>query len=156
MKNYHLLNSTNESPPTFLKKLTDAVMTSWDSLGSVACKLKEISNNYYEVVLFPALREVYGGKTDGEVIFPGFHFNVGRFIHIFDKSPAPKVTFDSLRKDFIPHLMFRGFIDGVALKIFIMERPPQGQTVSERVYASGPNKGQVEQLNSKFTEENKK
>lgn len=144
MKNYHFLNTTNESAPAFLKKLTDVIMTSWDSLGSVACKLKEVSNNYYEIMFFPALREVYGGKADGEVIFPGFHFNIGKFVHVFDKSPAPKVAFDSLRKDFIPHLIFKGFIDGVALKIIVMECPPQGQSATERVYASGPNKGQVE------------
>lgn len=142
MKNYHFLNSTDKTP-AFLKKLTDAVMTSWDSLGSVAYKLKEI-NGGYEVIFFPALREVYGGKADGEVIFPGFHFNIGKFVHVFDKPSGPKVIFDSLRRDFIPHLMFRGFIDGVALKIIIMECPPEGQNATERVYASGPNKGQVE------------
>jgi hypothetical protein len=138
------LNHNEESTPLFFGKLSAAVGKAWDSLGSVACKLNEVSEGNFEVMFFPALREVYGGKDDGDIIFPGFYFNVGKFVKVFDRSPAPKVAFDSVRKDFITHLMFRGYIDGVCLKVIIMECPPGGQEAVERVYTSGPKKGQVE------------
>ena len=146
MKKDRFLNLNTESPPTFFNKLTDAVTKSWSSLGSVACQFSEVSEGYFELMFFPALREVYGGKDDGDVIFPGIYFNIGKFVKVFDKSPAPKVVFDALRKDFIPHLMFRGYINGACLKVIIMESPPCGLKAVERIYTSGPKKGQVETI----------
>lgn len=144
-KNYRLVNK-NDSPPAFFNRVTDALAKSWNSLGSIACKINEVSDGYFEIMFFPASREVYGGRDDGEVVFPGFHLNVGRFVRVFDKEPSPKVTFDSLRKNYIPHLLFRGHIEGNLVKIAIMESPPSGQTAVERVYTSGPKKGQVEAI----------
>lgn len=146
-KNYRFV-SKNDSPPAFFNRVTDALANSWNSLGSIACKFNEV-NGGFEIMFFPALREVYGGKDDGEVIFPGFHFNVGRFVRVFDKEPSPKVTFDSLRKNYIPHLLFRGYIEGNCVKIAIMESPPSGQAAVERVYTSGPKKGQIEAIKVK-------
>ena len=145
-KGYHFTNSNNLTPPPFFDKLTDAITKAWQSMGSVGCKLNEVSDGSYEVMFFPALREIYGGKSDGEVIFPGFNFNVGLFVRVFDESPAPKVSFDSLRTQFIPHLLFRGYIDGKLIKVNILECPPCGQHPVERVYTSGPKKGQVEAI----------
>lgn len=138
------LHTKNDVTPAFFEKLTTAVGESWKSMGSICCKLNELSDGYYEAMFFPALREIYGGKTDGDVVFPGFHFNVGKFVKLFDKSPAPKVSFDSLRQDFVPHLMFRGYVDGTCLKIIIMEHPPCGEEAVERAYVTGPKNGQVE------------
>lgn len=145
-KDYHFMNSSNASPPPFFGKLIDALSKSWNSLGSVGCKVSEVSEGNYEVMFFPALREIYGGKSDGEVIFPGFNFNVGKFVRVFDNLPAPKVSFDSLRSQFIPHLLFKGYIDGIFLKVNIMECPPSGQEAVERVYTSGPKKGKIEAI----------
>lgn len=135
-----------ETHPNFIVKLTQAVAKSWDSLGSVACKFNEISEGYYEVMYFPAVREIYGGKTDGECIFAGFHFNIGKFVKSFDKSPSVKVAFDALRSDVVPHLAFKGYIDGTCLKVLIMSEPPCGQRAIERIHASGPKRGQVETI----------
>jgi hypothetical protein len=145
-KGYHFINFNHLSPPPFFQKLTDALAHSWKSLGSIGCKLTEVSDGRYEAIFFPALREIYGGKSDGEVVFPGFNFNVGLFVRVFDESPAPKVSFDSLRTQYIPHLIFKGYIDGTFLKVNILECPPNGQYPVERVYASGPKKGQVETI----------
>jgi len=141
MKKHYCLSKT---PPKFFNKLTDVVSRSWTTMGSIACNVNEINDKHYEIMFYPALREIYGGKDDGEVIFPGFHFNIGRFVRVFDSSPAPKVSFDSLRKDYIPHLMFNGYIDGIFTKIAVMESPPSGREAVERIYAIGPRKGQVE------------
>lgn len=145
-KDYRFLNSANITPPPFFEKLTDAVSKSWNSLGSVACKLNQLNDGSFEILFFPALREVYGGKGDGEMVFPGFSFNVGRFVRAFDPSPAPKVSFDSLRTQFIPHLCFKGCIDKVSLKVNILECPPGGQEPVERVYCTGPKKGKIEAI----------
>lgn len=145
-KGYHFTNSNNSPPPPFFERLTDALVKSWSSLGSVGCKLSQVSDGRYEVMFFPALREVYGGKEDGERMFPGFNFNVGLFVRVFDESPAPKVSFDSLRSQFIPHLLFKGYIDGTFVKVNILECPPNGSNPVERVWASGPKKGQVETI----------
>ena len=143
MKDYRFLNSSDAAPPPFFDKLTKAVAKSWDSLGSVGCKIGN-RGDHYEVIFFPALRECYGGQADGEVIFPGFNFNIGRFIRVFDVSPAPKAIFDSLRNQVISHLQFKGCIDGICIKVSILECPPGGQVAVERVYTAGPKKGQVE------------
>jgi len=148
-KNYRFLNSSKSTPPPFFDKLTAAVNKSWDSLGSVGCKISELSNGSFEVLFFPALREIYGGKADGEVVFPGFNFNIGRFVRAFDVSPAPKVTFDSLRSQLIPHLCFKGCIDKVVLRVNILESPPGGMEACERVYCTGPKKGQIEVIKKK-------
>lgn len=138
------LNSAKITPPPFFEKLTEAVFKSWRSLGSVGCKLNELGDGSFEILFFPALREVYGGKDDGEVVFPGFNFNVGRFVRAFDQLPTPKVSFDSLRTQLIPHLCFKGCIDKVNLRVNILECPPGGQEAVERVYCIGPKKGKIE------------
>lgn len=139
MKNYQFLS--NVEPPPFFEKLKNAVDKSWDSLGSVGCKLIK-SKEGYDVMFFPALREVYGGKGDGEMIYPGFNFNIGRFVRVFDK--PPKANFDTLRKCFIPHMQFKGCINGIVCKINILQCPPDNLRAAERVYTTGPNKGKIE------------
>ena len=144
-KNYHFA-SGDSPPPPFFDRLTDSLIKSWKSLGSIGIKINQVSDGHYEVMLYPALREVYGGKGDGEVMFPGFHLNIGSFVRMFDESPAPKVSFDSLRAQFIPHLLFKGYIEGIFVKINVLECPPNGSTPVERLWASGPKKGQVETI----------
>ena len=143
MNEYQILN---DSHPPFLVKLMQFVAKSWTSLGSVACKFNKISEGYYEVMFFPALREVYGGKSDGNCVYPGFNFNVSRFVNSFDKSPRPKVVYDALCSDSISHLLFKGYLDGICLKVSIMSEPPCGQKAIERVHATGPKQGQVEPI----------
>jgi hypothetical protein len=145
-KDYRFLNSSNLTPPPFFTKLTKAVADCWDSMGSVGCKVSETGDKNYEVMFFPALREIYGGKEDGGIVFPGFNFNIGKFVRVFDPSSPPKVSFDTLRSGFITHLLFKGYLDGNALKVRILETPPGGQQAVERVYTSGPKKGQVEAI----------
>lgn len=135
-----------ESHPPFIVKLTQAVSKSWTSLGSVACKFKNISEGYYEVMYFPALREIFGGKSDGNKTYPGFHLNIGKLAKAFDKSPGVKVTYDTLCIDTIPNIKFKGYVDGVCVKVFIMSQPPCGQKAIERIYAVGPKQGQVEPI----------
>jgi hypothetical protein len=145
-KDYCFLNSSNSTPPPFFGKLTKAIGDCWDSIGSVSCKLSEVGDKSYEAMFFPSLREIYGGQDDGGIVFPGFHFNIGKFVRVFDPSSPPKVSLDTLRSGFITHLLFKGYIDGNALKIRILEMPPGGQQAVERVYTSGPKKGQVEAI----------
>lgn len=143
-RDYRFVNSCNSTPPPFLTKLTEAIGQCWNSMGSVGCKLSQRGANNYEVLFFPALREVYGGKSDGEVVFPGFSFNIGKFVRVFDGEP--KVAFDNLRRQLIPHLSFKGLIDGADVQVNILECPPGGQEAIERVYTSGPKKGTVEAI----------
>lgn len=132
--------------PEFLEKLSKAASKSWHSQGSISCKAKESGDGKFDIMFFPTIREIYGGNKDGERFFPGFNFDIGKFIRVFDVSPSPKVSFDCLRTNFIEHLMFRGFIDGLSIKVAILSAPPSGQEAAERVYAVGPKIGVIEDI----------
>lgn len=136
----------NGTPPVFYEKLSEALGKSWNSLGSINCEITQIEEQHYAVMFSPALREIYGGADDGENVFAGFNFNIGRFVQLFDKKPRPKVEFESLQRNSIPHLMFKGNVDGTELEIFIMERPVNTQKAVERLYTNGPKKGEVEAI----------
>ncbi len=129
----------------FMHKLSNAVVQSWQSLGSVACKINEVGENKYEVMFFPAVREVHGGKNDGEQVYSGFNFNIGKFAKIGFDEP-PRVHFDCLRRNVLINIIFEGIIDGKQVKVAIVAAPPTGQRAIERIYATGPKKGLVEEI----------
>ena len=128
-----------------LEKLNAALQKSWQSLGSVACKINE-EPDCLEVMFFPAVRELHGGKHDGENMYAGFHLNVGRFIRVFDKNPMPKLLFDCLTKEMKHHLLFDGKIDGFNVKVAVLSEPPNGQNPVERLYTTGPKRGKIEKI----------
>ena len=132
--------------PTFMENLNKCITVSWQSKGSIACKINQVKDGSFEVMFFPALREVYGGKEDGKNVFAGFNFNVGKFVQVFDTSPPPLVWFDCVRKGYIDHLIFKGSIDKVIVKIAVLSTPPDGQRAVERIYTNGPKKGTVEKI----------
>lgn len=148
MKNY-INNLTNEKTPAFLHKLGEMLSKSWFTLGSISCNVNQVGENEYEIMFYPAVREIYGGANDGERVFPGFAMNIGKFMKVFDKKPRPKVLFDSMNSNIVPHLLFDGYIDGVHAKIAVLNGPREGEEASEKFYAEGPKRGQVEPLTPK-------
>jgi hypothetical protein len=142
MGNYFISGNTKEFPP-FIGRLAETVAKSWESQGSVACKFAA-KEDKYEVMFFPAIREVLGGKTDGERCYAGFQFNIGRFVRIFDK--CPKVLFDCMKRNTVEHIIFIGQIEGKNIKVAITAAPPTGQTPIERIYATGPKRGTIEKI----------
>ncbi len=127
--------------PKFLKKITFAVGKSWASKGGVS--LQAMQNEDAEdginctIIAYPAVRELIGGKQDGQTRYARFKLNINRFIKVFDK--MPKITFDSGMG-----AAFVGFIDGVCCRIIISPVPPCGVAPSEVSFVEGPKKGTVE------------
>src|SRR5581483_1908463 len=93
--------------PKFLSKLNIALSNSWKSNGSVSCNITEAENNCWQIEFFPAVREILGGAEDGSTMYPGFHFNIGKFVKAFDRKHGVKVSFDCLKQD-SPSIMFEG------------------------------------------------
>ena len=92
----------------------------------------------------PAIREIVGGAEDGMTYYPGFIFNIPKFIKLFDKGTG-KVALDCVRNDITAHLVFSGNIDGNSVKIAILVAPPDScQLPAERMYVFGPKKGTIE------------
>ena len=147
-RTYQFFNRTKTIPPAFMNKLNEHVSNAWGSLGSIATSINQSKPDQYEIMFFPALRELHGGKEDGELYFPGFTLNIGKFIRIFDKNPSPKVVFDCMTKGVIDHLLFIGRIDGIKVKVAILSSPPQGQNPVEKVHTQGPKKGMIEPIES--------
>jgi hypothetical protein len=147
-RTYQFFNRTKTNPPTFMGKLNGYLARSWGSLGSISFSINQPKPNHYEIMFFPAVRELHGGKNDGELYFPGFKLNIGKFIRVFDKDPAPKVSFDCLQNCTVEHLLFVGRIDGCKIKVAVLSGPPQGQSPVEKVYTIGPKKGMIEPIES--------
>jgi hypothetical protein len=137
---------TNTEPPPFLFKIKEALAKFWQSLGGTSMKVSQASDLGYEIMLFPAVRETYGGKEDGELYFPGFSLNVARFAQVFDREPAVEMIFDCLSRDVVDHFLFQGTIDGIAVKVAILAGPPSGQTPVERMYVQGSQAGTVKRI----------
>lgn len=142
-RDYQIFNQDKLEPP-FMAKLNKKLGESWGSLGSISVRISQTDSGQYKILFFPAVREMYGGKQDGELFFPGFYLNIGKFIRIFDQNPAPKVVFDCSQNGQIDHLLFAGKIDTHDVKIAILSEPPNGQLPVEKVYAIGPKKGTIE------------
>ena len=145
-RTYQFFNRTKTVPPAFMPKLNDCLARAWGSLGSISVSTNQPKPNEYEIMFFPAVRELHGGASDGEMYFPGFTLNIGKFIRVFDKDPSPKVTFDCLQQCTVEHLLFVGRIDGCRVKVAILSGPPQGQAPVEKVYTQGPKKGMIEPI----------
>jgi hypothetical protein len=142
--NYQFFNRTKTVPP-FLTKLNERLSRSWGSLGSIGMNVTENSDGY-DIMFFPAVREIHGGAMDGEKFFPGFSLNIGKFVRVFDRNPAPKVVFDCLQNGVIDHLVFSGKIDGHNVKVAVLAGAPPTQSPVERVYTQGPKKGMIEPI----------
>lgn len=145
-RTYQFFNRTKTAYPAFMPKLNGYLAKSWGSLGSISLNINQPKPNEYEIMFFPAVRELHGGANDGELYFPGFNLNIGKFIRVFDKDPSPKVTFDCLKHETVEHLLFVGRIDGCKVKVAILAGPPQGQHPVEKVYTQGPKKGMIEPI----------
>lgn len=127
----------------FLQKIYEGVSRSWNSVGNITCKTN-YKNGHWQLMFFPAIREISGGQEDGKHVFSGFNLNIGRFSRIFDG--PPNVYFNCLRKDFIDHLRFKGTVDGNVVDVAFLPNPPPNQEAVERMYAYGPKKGMVEAI----------
>lgn len=145
-KTYQFFNRTKTTQPAFMGKLNSYLARAWGSLGSISLTINQSKLNEYEIMFFPAVRELHGGKNDGELYFPGFSLNIGKFIRVFDKDPSPKVKFDCLKNATIDHLLFVGRIDGCKVKVAILAGPPGNQPPVEKVYTQGPKKGMIEPI----------
>lgn len=141
-RNYQFFNRT-KIQPTFLTKLQSKLSKAWGSLGSIEFNIEETDNGY-NLMFYPAVRELNGGACDGERFFPGFSLNLGKFIKVFD-SP-PKVIFDCLEAGTIDHLVFSGKIDGHAVYLKVLSAAPPCQPPVERVYTQGPKKDMIEPI----------
>jgi len=138
-----MYNLTDEQP-VFMEKLSNHLLNCWQSPGSIACHTNKIGDKSYEIMFYPAIREVYGGAQDGEKVFPGFLLNIGKFMKVFDKKPGAKLTYCGVDKNIVEHFLFQGYVDGNRLKIAVLISPPWNQEAMERVYVEGPRAGQVE------------
>jgi len=145
-RTYQFFNRTKTVAPSFLPRLNAYLSKAWGSLGSISISINQPNPNEYDIMFFPAVRELHGGKTDGEMYFPGFTMNIGKFVRVFDKNPSPRVIFDCLQRETIDHLLFIGRIDGYKVKVAILSGPPQGQQPVEKVYMQGPKKGMIEPI----------
>jgi hypothetical protein len=145
-RTYQFFNHTKNVYPAFMPKLNGYLAKAWGSLGSIAVNINQSKPNEYEIMFFPAVRELHGGASDGEMYFPGFTLNIGKFIRVFDKDPSPKVSFDCLQQNTVEHLLFVGRIDSCKIKVAVLSGPPQGQSPVEKVYTQGPKKGMIEPI----------
>jgi hypothetical protein len=139
--------TSKEKPAPFIEKISLQLEECWYTDGSISCWINQIREKEFELIFCPAYRELYGGANDGEKIFPGFIFNVGKFMKIFNRNPvAPKLVFDCWDRDTIEHLLFNGYVDGNHLKIAVLRAPPNDLNAIEKLYTVGPKTGTVEPI----------
>ena len=133
-------------PEVIIQRLKEVMTQAWSSIGSMFVKSAQCKscNNHWNVMICPALREVVGGHLDGSNQYASFSVNVNKACRAFDK--RPKVIFDTTCNSYVPNIMIIGVIAGYKVDLTIMSYPPSNVRAIERVYATGPKKGLVEQV----------
>lgn len=123
--------------PKEVKKLVEQLSKCWASPGNFT--IRKYDEHF---VVHAAIREIKGGKEDGELSYPGFDLNIAKFTKYFDK--VSNVSFICPNSSFIPHILFEGTYKGHDIKLHILAFPPPGQPATEFLYNYGPKTGKVE------------
>jgi hypothetical protein len=114
-----------------VESITNALMDGWESAGgvsinSVAC------GDHFHIYVFPAVRELSGGKHDGEQVFAQFILNLNKLAKAFDKTP--RILYDTASRGGMPHMILYGRVHGVKCDITIFPEPPPNQPPMEIAY----------------------
>lgn len=117
----------------------NAITNAWKSPGNFYSQFYECEGHYH-LNIFPALREIYGGPTDGQRGFAGFDFSINKFAKAFDKKP--KIKFLSNNGECV--ILIIGNVDNNEIQTLIAPYPPMDSEPQEVQYAIGPKRGMVE------------
>ncbi len=125
----------------FIDKIKEVLNKAWFGPGNATVYVKEYKNNSFAFMIYPSIREIVGGKEDGQTMFAGYVGNLNKFTKIFDK--MPKVYFKA-ENVVSPHVLFIGKIDGVNVRVVLISAPPPNKEPTERIFTYGNKKGIVQ------------
>lgn len=129
-------------PAEVMRRVDETMEKAWRATGHAVVDATRCDSceNHWHITIFPAVREIVGGKHDGEQHYAKFSVRINKLIRMFD-SP-PKVFFDTAQS--VPHIIAIGIIEGHNCDVSIMCCPPTNLLPTERAYATGPKKGTIE------------
>lgn len=135
----HFYNHAEELPD-WIEKLKTTLISCWESVGNIAVEIGKYKIDRWQIIIYPAVREIHGGPKDGETIFANFHFNINKILKLFDRK---------LKIEFVCHhcnafFSIKGIINQGIVRLLILNIPPDGNPPNEIFYQNGPYKGNVE------------
>lgn len=130
----------------FVGKIKKVLSQAWFGPGNATVYVKEYKKNSFAFMIYPSIREIVGGKEDGQTMFAGYIGNLNKFTKIFDKTPQ---VFFKAENVVPPHILFIGKIDDVNIRISLISMPPANKEPTERIFTYGVKKGKVQSYSPK-------
>ncbi len=143
----------------FVERVNKALAEAWKSEGSISINVADCDEQHIHVMICPAIREVYGGKDDGNLVYANFYVDYVKFQRVFDKGCRRVAEFNSGTNMPItggmpiPYFYCRGKIMGEKVDFTFLATPPPYMKPSEKHYLIGPKAGQIETIQWTETEE---
>ncbi len=125
----------------FMDKIKNAISEAWYGPGNATVFVKEYKKDHFAFMIYPSIREIVGGKQDGQTIFAGYIGNINKFAKVFDKTP--RIYFKA-EHVVAPHVLFIGKIRGYNVRVVLISMPPPDKEPTERVFTYGLKKGKVQ------------
>ncbi len=142
--NQYINDNDEDMPPAeVVEHVMSQLLESWQSQGGLSIDSRACGDHFH-ICVFPAVRELVGGKEDGKQVFADFVVDVNKLSRCFDHKP--RLFFDTSSRGGIPFIIAYGKIKGVKCDISVIPCPPPNVQPMEVAYVEGPKAGTVEPI----------
>jgi hypothetical protein len=124
----------------WIKQLIESVSGCWEWHGlalHIVFQYREPhdADDCWEVLAYPAVQEIVGGKNDGETGWCGFHFDVAGFLQVIE---AESLTVNARMGQAPPELVVEGKFQDKPVLLHVRLEPLDDAEASEIIDLTAP------------------